>query len=269
MSYSVKKMQAFHFGKKMLRPGREWLQAIRRVGYIGTPKELLEKDPEISPKAPKKEWRPWSERTTEEKIDTFQILENQPELKKLRIILKSYNVKNLEATSATVLEHLLYWWCTHELLGPPRSGNAVRYTQKIIGPVPLPKKRRIYCVLKSPHVNKDSREHFEIVVHRRIIDVLYPRESLPRLLKFVDIPAGVGLQVKLFPFFQPLTSDSAIGAENARQKEEERPREESSYPRNAETYLFFINRGQALRAHKERLLFWCGQLRRRLRTYNS
>ena len=48
---------------------------------------------------------------------------------------------------------------------------------KAVGPIPLPTKRRRYCVLKSPHVNKDAREHFEIRTHKRLIDVHLPTES--------------------------------------------------------------------------------------------
>ena len=48
---------------------------------------------------------------------------------------------------------------------------------EVVGPIPLPTRRRIYCVLRSPHVNKDAREHFEIRTHKRIIDVYRPTET--------------------------------------------------------------------------------------------
>ena len=67
---------------------------------------------------------------------------------------------------------------------------------KVVGPIPLPTKQRIYCVLRSPHVNKDAREHFEIRVHKRIIDI-YPSQmdSAQSILK-INLPAGVSTKIK-------------------------------------------------------------------------
>jgi len=66
-----------------------------------------------------------------------------------------------------------------------------------VGPIPLPTDKRIYCVLRSPHVNKDSREHFEIRVHKRIIDIYYDSTvNIMQLLAKLDLPAGVLYQVK-------------------------------------------------------------------------
>ena len=67
---------------------------------------------------------------------------------------------------------------------------------KIVGPIPLPTKQRIYCVLRSPHVNKDSREHFEIRVHKRLIDI-YPSQSdsAQSILK-INLPSGVSTKIK-------------------------------------------------------------------------
>jgi small subunit ribosomal protein S10 len=65
-----------------------------------------------------------------------------------------------------------------------------------VGPIPLPTKQRIYCVLRSPHVNKDSREHFEIRIHKRIIDI-YPSSlnSAQSILK-INLPSGVSTKIK-------------------------------------------------------------------------
>jgi small subunit ribosomal protein S10 len=61
-----------------------------------------------------------------------------------------------------------------------------------IGVVTLPTRKRIYCVLRSPHVNKDSREHFEIRVHKRILEIYYDSEvPIFDLLSKVDLPSGV------------------------------------------------------------------------------
>ncbi|CAD7697587.1 unnamed protein product [Ostreobium quekettii] len=68
---------------------------------------------------------------------------------------------------------------------------------KVSGPVPLPTRRKLYCVLRSPHVNKDSREHFEIRIHQRLIDIKdLSAQTLDRLME-LDIPAGVDANVKL------------------------------------------------------------------------
>jgi len=63
-----------------------------------------------------------------------------------------------------------------------------------VGVVSLPTDKRIYCVLRSPHVNKDSREHFEIRIHKRILEISYDRDldmDIFDLLSKVDLPAGV------------------------------------------------------------------------------
>ena len=66
------------------------------------------------------------------------------------------------------------------------------------GPVPLPTKIRRYCVLTSPHVNKDAREHFEIRTHKRSIDVYKPSDSTLENLRNLDISACVDVEVKNF-----------------------------------------------------------------------
>ena len=66
-----------------------------------------------------------------------------------------------------------------------------------IGPIPLPTKRKIDCVLRSPHVDKDSREHFETRTHRRIIDNYSPSAKTIDALMTLDLPSGVDIEVKL------------------------------------------------------------------------
>ena len=65
------------------------------------------------------------------------------------------------------------------------------------GPVPLPTRIRKYTVLRSPHVNKDSREQFETRTHQRLIDIRDPSPAMIDSLMDLDLPAGVDLQVKL------------------------------------------------------------------------
>ena len=67
-----------------------------------------------------------------------------------------------------------------------------------IGVIPLPTRKRIYCVLRSPHVDKDSREHFEIRIHKRILEIYYdPEVPIIDLLKEIDLAPGTFYQVCL------------------------------------------------------------------------
>jgi small subunit ribosomal protein S10 len=65
------------------------------------------------------------------------------------------------------------------------------------GPVAIPTRRKIYCVLRSPHVNKDSREHFEIRIHKRIIDIYNPSSKTIDSLMKLDLPSGINIEIKL------------------------------------------------------------------------
>ena len=98
--------------------------------------------------------------------------------KKLRIALKAYEPKLLDDSCRQIIESV-------NLDG-----------SEVTGPVPLPTKRRIYCVLRSPHVNKDAREHFEIRTHKRIIDILKPSEQTMENLRNLYISAGVDVEIK-------------------------------------------------------------------------
>nr|WGH12841.1 ribosomal protein S10 [Echinothamnion sp.] len=68
---------------------------------------------------------------------------------------------------------------------------------KIFGPVSMPTKRKIYCVLRSPHVDKDSREHFEIRIYTKIIDVYKPSHKTIDALMKLNIPSGIDIEVKI------------------------------------------------------------------------
>lgn len=63
--------------------------------------------------------------------------------------------------------------------------------------VPLPTKKRVFCVLRSPHVNKDAREHFELRTHQRLLDIYKPSAQVIDSLVKIDIPAGVDVEIKL------------------------------------------------------------------------
>ncbi|XP_071730265.1 small ribosomal subunit protein uS10c-like [Rutidosis leptorrhynchoides] len=98
---------------------------------------------------------------------------------KIRIKLRSYWVPLIEDSCKQIMD-------------AARTTNA-----KTMGPVPLPTKKRIYCVLKSPHVHKDARFHFEIRTHQRLIDILHPTAQTIDSLMQLDLPAGVDVEVKL------------------------------------------------------------------------
>jgi small subunit ribosomal protein S10 len=68
---------------------------------------------------------------------------------------------------------------------------------KVVGPVPLPTHIKKFCVIRSPHVDKDSREQFEIRTHKRLIDVLEPTSRTIDALMRLDLPAGVDIEIKL------------------------------------------------------------------------
>jgi small subunit ribosomal protein S10 len=67
----------------------------------------------------------------------------------------------------------------------------------IAGPIPLPSKRSIYTVLRSPHVNKKSREQFQTKIHKRLIDILNSTPKTVESLMKLDLPAGVDIEIKV------------------------------------------------------------------------
>ena len=68
---------------------------------------------------------------------------------------------------------------------------------KIVGPIPLPVQRSVIPVLESPFTDKDAQEHFEILIHKRLIDILEPSERTIDSLSNLDLPAGVSIEVKM------------------------------------------------------------------------
>jgi small subunit ribosomal protein S10 len=98
---------------------------------------------------------------------------------RIRIRLHSYDHRLLEASSAKILD------------------VAKGVQGQVVGPIPLPTERRIFCVLRSPHVNKKSREHFEIRIHKRLIDIIEPSSEFTSQLSKIDLPAGVDIEVRL------------------------------------------------------------------------
>jgi small subunit ribosomal protein S10 len=74
--------------------------------------------------------------------------------------------------------------------------TALKTGAQVTGPVPLPTSRNLYCVIRGPHVNKDSREQFEIRTHKRLIDITKLGEKTADSLRRLDLPAGVEIDIK-------------------------------------------------------------------------
>jgi small subunit ribosomal protein S10 len=98
---------------------------------------------------------------------------------KIRIRLKAYDHKLLDQSAMEIVE------------------TAKETGAKVAGPIPLPTKINKYCVLRSPHVDKKSREQFEIRTHKRLLDILEPSQQTVDALMKLDLAAGVDVEIKL------------------------------------------------------------------------
>ena len=98
---------------------------------------------------------------------------------KIRIRLKAYDHELVDKSARSIVE------------------TAERTGATISGPVPLPTEKNVYCVIRSPHKYKDSREHFELRTHKRLIDILDPTPKTVDSLMRLDLPAGVDIEIKL------------------------------------------------------------------------
>ena len=75
--------------------------------------------------------------------------------------------------------------------------TALQTGAKVSGPIPLPTERNLYTVIRSPHVNKDSREQFEMRTHKLLIDIVEPTPSTVDSLMRLNLPSGVDIDIKL------------------------------------------------------------------------
>ncbi|MBW1971330.1 MAG: 30S ribosomal protein S10 [Deltaproteobacteria bacterium] len=98
---------------------------------------------------------------------------------KIRVSLKAYDHRILDKSAEEIVEAV------------KRTGA------KVAGPIPLPTRINRFCVLRSPHVDKKSREHFEIRTHKRLIDILEPNQQTVDALMKLDLAAGVDVEIKL------------------------------------------------------------------------
>ena len=99
---------------------------------------------------------------------------------KIRIRLKAYDYRVLDQSTSEIVD------------------TAKRTGAKVAGPIPLPTKINKYCVLRSPHVDKKSREQFEVRTHKRLIDIFEPTPQTVDALMKLDLPAGVDVEIKAF-----------------------------------------------------------------------
>jgi small subunit ribosomal protein S10 len=97
----------------------------------------------------------------------------------IRIKLKAYDHRLLDQSARQIVE------------AAERTGAAVA------GPVPLPTSIDKYCVIKGPHIHKDSREQFEIRTHKRLIDIMEPNSKTVDTLMRLQLPSGVDIEIKL------------------------------------------------------------------------
>ncbi len=100
---------------------------------------------------------------------------------RIRMRLKAYDHEIVDQSAQKITETVL------------------RTNAKVRGPVPLPTEKHRYTVVRSPHKDKDSREHFEMRIHKRLIDVIEPTDKTVDSLQRLDLPAGVEIELKVQP----------------------------------------------------------------------
>ncbi|HSR13081.1 MAG TPA: 30S ribosomal protein S10 [Thermodesulfobacteriota bacterium] len=98
---------------------------------------------------------------------------------KIRIRLKGYDYRLLDQSTREIVD------------------TAKRTGARVAGPIPLPTSINKFCVLRSPHVDKKSREQFEIRTHKRVLDILEPTQQTIDALMKLDLAAGVDVEIKL------------------------------------------------------------------------
>jgi small subunit ribosomal protein S10 len=98
---------------------------------------------------------------------------------KIRIKLKAYDSRIMDLSCTKIVD------------------TAIRTGAKVIGPVPLPTKKERFTVIRGPHIDKRSREQFELRTHKRVIDVLSPTSSTIENLSKLSLPAGVGISMQM------------------------------------------------------------------------
>ena len=103
-------------------------------------------------------------------------MQDQP---RIRVKLKSFDHRVIDEAAKKIIQAALV------------SGA------QVVGPVPLPTRKKVIVVLASPHTDKDAREQYAVLTHKRLIDILSPTNKTIDSLQHLDLPAGVGIEIKM------------------------------------------------------------------------
>ena len=98
---------------------------------------------------------------------------------RIRVRLKSYDARVIDSTCQQILD------------------TAIRTGAKVVGPIPLPSNRTVYAINKSTFIDKNARDHFQIKVHKRLIDIVSPTEKTIDSLTHLELPAGVNIEIRM------------------------------------------------------------------------
>lgn len=116
---------------------------------------------------------------TEKPEDKIKEKSAKPFKQRIRIRLKAYDYRIIDKSAKQIID------------------TAERTGATVLGPIPLPTERKVTTVLRSPHVHKDSREQFEMRIHKRLIDVIDPANSTIESLMSLDLPSGIDIEIKM------------------------------------------------------------------------
>lgn len=98
---------------------------------------------------------------------------------RIRVRLKSFDYRVIDEAAAKILE------------------TALSTGARVVGPVPLPTDRKLIVVTTSPHVDKNARDHFQMLTHKRLIDIIDPTDKTIDAISHLELPAGVNIEVKM------------------------------------------------------------------------
>jgi small subunit ribosomal protein S10 len=98
---------------------------------------------------------------------------------RIRIRLKSYDHRLIDESCQKLVD------------------TAIKTGASVVGPIPLPRKKQTYALLKSPFTDKDAREHFGLIIHKRLLDIVNPTNQTIDSLMHLELPAGVDVEVKM------------------------------------------------------------------------
>lgn len=98
---------------------------------------------------------------------------------RIRIRLKAYDHRLIDETCQKLVD------------------TAIKTGASVVGPIPLPRRKEVYVVNKSPFTDKDAREHFGLIIHKRLLDIMNPTNQTIDALMHLELPAGVEVEVKM------------------------------------------------------------------------